>query len=318
MTRSGLFVRVRARLHAEHGFSLVETVIAITIIFGSLLTLAYTATIGFGYESLARQRQSATSLANGTMEQVRGLAYAKVETGMLTSDLSGDSNVVTGCSGDAAGVYRFLSCTAGTVKGSGEKIVHNAAAVNPTSPLVPHQTTSTVGGITYTIQTYVTNDCTVVDGVVCTALTPYRVTAIVTWTGGRTYPTKLVRIQSLFYSPTGCRSTETHPYAAPCQPFFYGTATVPRGEVYVSGAVDETSFSNGDLFTGNVESSVQHEQLTQGQASYTPTGVQLVDGAGHIAAAAPAKSPPLPTPIPARRRRRRTGRPRTRELRRAP
>ncbi len=282
--------KVRARLHAEHGFSLLETVVAITVIFASLVALSYTATAGFGYESLARQRQSATALANGTMEQVRGLAYARIQTGMLTSDLAGDPNVVTGCSGDPAGTYRFLSCTPGTVPGSGEKIVHSSTATNPTVPLVPHERTVTENGIAYTIRTYVTNDCTTVDGVTCTALDPYRVTVIVTWTGGRTYPTKLVRLQSLFYSPTGCRSTTTHPYAAPCQPFFFGTATVPRGEIHIektSGAtvgVRDTSFASGDLLVGAVEASVQHEQTTHAQASFTPTGLQLVDGSGTLTA----------------------------------
>ncbi len=54
--KNGVLERCRARLHDEHGFSLLETVIAITIIFGSLLVLAYTATAGFGYEALARER----------------------------------------------------------------------------------------------------------------------------------------------------------------------------------------------------------------------------------------------------------------------
>lgn len=278
--KRGLLERVRARLHAEHGFSLLETVMAITVIFASLLALSYTATVGFGYESLARQRQSATALANGTMEQARGLAYAKIQTGMLTSDLAGDPNIVTGCAGDPADTYRFLSCTPGEVPGSGEKIVHSSTATNPTSPLVPHTTTVTENGIVFTISTYVTNDCTTVDGIVCTALDPYRITVIVTWTGGRTYPTKLVRLQSLFYSPTGCRSTETHPFAAPCQPFFFGTASIPRGEVHISGSVNGTSFQSGDLFTPALDSQVQHEQMTQAQAGYTPTGVQIVDGSG--------------------------------------
>jgi type II secretory pathway pseudopilin PulG len=275
----GLLEKVRARLHAEHGFSLLETVIAITVIFASLLALSYTATVGFGYESLARQRQSATALANGTMEQARGLAYAKIQTGMRTGDLAGDPNVVTGCAGDPAGTYRFLSCSPGTVPGSGEKIVHSPTATNA-APLVPHATTDTQNGITFTIRTYVTNDCTTVDGTVCTALDPYRVTVIVTWTGGRSYPTKLVRLQSLFYSPTGCRSMETHPFAAPCQPFFFGTASIPRGEIHIEGTVSNTSFKSGDLFTPALDSQVQHEQMTRAQAGYTPTGVQIVDGAG--------------------------------------
>ena len=70
-----LAVRLRARLYPdERGFTLLETVIAITVIFSALLALAYTATIGFGYESLARQKLTATGIADQIMEQVRGLA----------------------------------------------------------------------------------------------------------------------------------------------------------------------------------------------------------------------------------------------------
>jgi type II secretory pathway pseudopilin PulG len=275
-----IFVRVRARLHDERGFSLIETVIAIGIVFASLVTLSFTATVGFGYESLARQRQSATSLANGTMEQARGLAYAKIQTGMSTSDLTGDTNIVTGCAGDPVGTYRFLSCTPGSVPGSGEKIVHNATAVNPTSPLVPHVRTVTQNGIEFTVRTYVTNNCPVTDLIVCTSPSPFRVTVIATWVGGRTYPTKTVRLQSLFYSPTGCGSNETHPYAAPCQPFFFGASNMPRGEIHIAGSVSDTTFVSGDLFVPSVEASIQHEQLTEAQSGYTPTGIQLVDGTG--------------------------------------
>ena len=280
MTRkNGSLERCRARLHDEHGFSLLETVVAIGVIFGSLLVLAYTATIGFGYESVARQRQSATGIANQAMEQVRGLAYAKVQTGMLTSDLTGDTNLVTGCSGDAVGVYRFLSCTPGEIPGSGEKIVQSSGATNPTTPLVPHVGTFTQNSTVFTTRAYVTNDCPTIDTTTCLAIDPYRVTVLVTWTSGKA-PAKLVRIQSLFYSPTGCRSTDTHPFAAPCQPYFFGTATVPRGEINVTGEISGIAFQGGDLFTTGVDSSVQHEQMSQAQASYTATGVQLLESTG--------------------------------------
>src|SRR3990172_6542805 len=103
-----LFVRIHARLHDdERGFGLVETVIAVGIIFASLGTLAYSATVGFGYQELARQRQAATGLANQVMEEIRGLAYTKIQAGLLSTDFTGDANIVS-CSG----TYRFLSCTA--------------------------------------------------------------------------------------------------------------------------------------------------------------------------------------------------------------
>jgi type II secretory pathway pseudopilin PulG len=93
--RSFLF-GMRARLHDEGGFSLLETVIAIGIIFGSLLTLALSTTTGLKYFGIGRERQAANQIANQLMEQTRGLAYHKITRGMQTSSLSSDPNLVTG------------------------------------------------------------------------------------------------------------------------------------------------------------------------------------------------------------------------------
>jgi type II secretory pathway pseudopilin PulG len=278
MTRTRTpFARLAARLrHDERGFSLVETVIAAGVIFASLLTLAFTATAGFGYQGLARHRQAATGLANQVMEEVRGLAYEKIEAGLSSTDLAGDPNIVS-CSG----TYRFLSCTADPDEpGSGEAIVHSAGLSNIT-PLVPHRSSTApntdpvLDGITYRWATYVTRDDSV-------ANSPYRVTVIVTWTGGlkANAPNKLVRVQSLFWSPDGCRSTETHPFAAPCQPFFYGTSIVPQSSVEVQGSVDAVDFASGQLLTPKASSSAQEEQTQRIQGSWTGAELVLVEPDG--------------------------------------
>ncbi len=281
MTRWQLERRIRARLHGERGFTLVETVIAIVLIFGSLTALAYTATIGFGYGNLAKQKQVATGIANQLMEEIRGLAYDTVAKGLLTSNVpNGDANIVA-CGTPT--VYRYLSCSAGSTPGSGEKIVSSTSTTNPTVPLVPHQGTITGNGVPFSWSTYVTNDCAVVDASNgCPALNPYRVTVLVTWTGGRAAPNKLVSVQSLLFSPGGCRSTATHPFAAPCQPFFFGEATVPQSQITITAVsptgLPNTTFVSGDLLMGTLEANAQQEQLSQVEGGYAPVGVQLTDG----------------------------------------
>ena len=236
MIRSQLARRLRALGTDERGFTLLETIIAITVIFGSMVVLAYAALASLNYQDVAKQRQGADAVSSKVMEEVRGLAYDKITAGLLSTDLSGDANIVS-CSG----TYRFLSCTAGSTPGSGEKIV-NSPGLATTTPIVPHRSSTapnanvTLDHITYTWSVYVTQDDSVTNA-------PYRVTAIVTWTKGASGGSKLVRIQSLFWSPIGCASTATHPFASPCQPFYLGNATVPNGDITVSGTIGDTTFS---------------------------------------------------------------------------
>ncbi|HEX2425140.1 MAG TPA: prepilin-type N-terminal cleavage/methylation domain-containing protein [Actinomycetota bacterium] len=280
--------RLASRLNTdEAGFTMVEMLIAIGIIATALFGLAYTATEGFTYESLARQKQTATGIANQIMEQTRGLAWDKITAGHLASDLSTstDSNLVAGCAGDSAGTYRFLSCSPNGTPGSGERLVTLAQACpsgtpNCVYPLISHIGQITQNNIVYTWKTYDTNNCPTSTTSGCTTTTPYRITVIVTWTGGRSAPNKIVEVQSLFWSPGGCRSTATHPFAAPCQPFFYGVSNVPSGDIHLAGTIDRTNFSEGDLFSPGVESTLQQEQLSQVQGSFDQSGVRIVDDQG--------------------------------------
>jgi type II secretory pathway pseudopilin PulG len=292
--------RILARLHDdERGFTLLESLLAITVILGSVLSLAYSAIVGFSYEDLARQKQTATGIADQVMEQVRGLAWDRVTTGHLSADLGATRSdlsvttpdtgyLVTGCAGDAVGTYRLFQCpinvTASSQPGSGEQVVASAVPCTSGSdcvyPLVRHAGQITQNNIVYTWRVYDTNNCPSSTSPGCTAATPYRVTVVVTWTGGTLASSKIAEMQSLFWSPSGCRSTATHPFAAPCQPFFYGTASVNRGNVNLSGTVSQTAFQSGDLFTSGAQSSVQQEQLSQAQGQFQQSGVRLVDDSG--------------------------------------
>ena len=91
--------RLRSRLRGEAGFTLIELMVAVSIMLVALLALAYTATIGFSDIALARQRQGASGLANQTMEQIRALPFDVLKKGLSNADLTGggDPNITGGC-----------------------------------------------------------------------------------------------------------------------------------------------------------------------------------------------------------------------------
>jgi type II secretory pathway pseudopilin PulG len=305
--KNGLFVRIHARVRDdERGFSLLETVIAITVIFGSLITLALSASTGFRYVGIGREQQAANQVANQLMEQSRGLAFSKIQRGMQASELATDPNLVTSCTGDPTGTYHLLSCT-------GEKVVSTnlncpAATTDCSVPIVP--SSGTVGQaqdypVDYTWHSYVTNDCPSV-GTGCPTISPYRVTIIVSWDGAGTSPDGVqgVTTQSLFHSPGGCINSSTHPFAAPCQPFYYGQAIAPSGEIEVSGTVGAVDFQSGAIITTGVETTMQVEQVSQVQGSWsqsqtnltTSTGTSILPSAASFGATAVDSDPSATTP----------------------
>jgi type II secretory pathway pseudopilin PulG len=265
MNRRHLIRRIRARLHGERGFTILETVIALMVVFASLTALAYTASVGFRYVGYGRDRIQATGLSNRIMEDIRGLAYTKITNGLPTSELTSDSRIK-----NCSGVYRFEKC-------SGEKIVSSTFDASYEAEwLVPHTGTLTVGNLDVTYHTYVTNDDPTSN--------PYRVTVIIEWANGAiaNAPNNSVRVQSLFWSPNGCVNPNTHPFAAPCQPFFYAQVEAPQSRLDVTGQLHDFAidFDSLALTLPGVSATAQEEQTTQLNAASTISGIQFVDSAG--------------------------------------
>jgi hypothetical protein len=275
MTRAMLRRRLSAQVDEdERGFTIIETMIAITIIFAAMVAMAYTATLGFHSIAYGRERVTADGIADQVMETIRGQAYSKIQTGLSSGDLT-DPNIVN-CGGTPV-VYRFLSC-------SGEQLVSSGGV--PSTPWInPHTGTiaasATTNRIAFNWKTYITNDCPSVTAT-CLAMTPYRVTVMISWASAA-YPNKannLVQIQSLFSSPSGCLGSSTHPFAAPCQPSFYGIAQVPAAHIDISGSIQGLTFTSGYLGLTGTESNLQNEQVTVGRASFSESQVSVTDGAG--------------------------------------
>jgi type II secretory pathway pseudopilin PulG len=261
MTARTLTRRTRSRLHGERGFTIVETVVAMVVIFASLTALAYTATIGFRYIAYGRDRQQATGLANQIMEEIRGQAYSVITRGMSTTDITSDARIVT-CST----VKRFETC-------SGPKVVSSSVPVGTAAPwLIPHSGTRSVGNLEVSWATYVTNDDP--------AANPYSVTVIVSWGAGALAqgPNNLVRIESNFWSPSGCVSSDTHPFAAPCQPYFYGLASVPAGSV-TFGSINlhelAVDLDRATVSFPSARASLQQEQVSNLEADAVESALSI-------------------------------------------
>jgi hypothetical protein len=74
-------------------------------------------------------------------------------------------------------------------------------------------------------------------------------------------------------------SSETHPFAAPCQPFFYGQASVPQGKVTIAGQIHNNglTWSQSVVKLTGAEADLQQEQVSELQSTFTQSGVTQTD-----------------------------------------
>jgi type II secretory pathway pseudopilin PulG len=259
---SGIIGRVRFRLHAEGGFTLIEVMMAVGVMAVTLLAMAYTSTIAFSDIGFARQRQGATGLANQAIEQARALPFDTLKKGLSSNDstIASDPNIT------ACGINKCFG---------GEQIpLSGYSAATVITPLVPHRTTIVIGPTTFTVSVYVTyyNNQT-------TANNTFRLTSIVTWANPqRRGVLAKVTTQTVAFSPAGCLSTATHPFAAPCQPFLYSTASADEGHVDVSGTLEGVSLDHASVWVQGFQSNLQIEQISavSGTAQTSGASTQLL------------------------------------------
>jgi type II secretory pathway pseudopilin PulG len=289
-TLDRLIARLRSRTAREEGFTLVEVMVAVAILFIALLALARTATVAFTDIAASRQRQTANQLANQLVEEVRAIPYESVKRGLKTNQLTGDPNVI-----NCSGTYYFpnLGCPAPT---GSEKVVHTNGGPN-TRPLVPHN--GSVGPpdypSTYNWSVYVT------EAADAPSAGAYRVTAQVTWTPAqRSGVRSSIDAKTLLYSPTGSVDSSTHPFTGPRQAYFFGSANAGAGEFSSVGTAGGQAF---DLMSADLlqtTSTVQTEQTIRAEgATYLPGLTHTVAGvestSGGTSATSQADTDPVTT-----------------------
>lgn len=272
----------------ESGFTLIEVVMASGVLMVVMSGLAYLGTVAFTDIATARVRQTATALANESIEQVRAMPYDRVSLGLKTSDLGGDPAITN----DGTG-YRF----------GAERIPHGD--VPDVAPIVPHLSTSTTDDVPYTIGVYITYyDDDEYSGA-------YRVTAVVSWAASlRQSTVNRVEVETVIFAPS-CGSDPTHVFAAPCEPYFHSATAAMPGGITIGDAgrgfapLVGSTFHQLGLSLPQADTTLEGEQVTRMNTNVTTSGVTVRHSdsdtdavAGKRAASAASSTDPSPNPPP--------------------
>ncbi|MHB1509133.1 MAG: type IV pilus modification PilV family protein [Acidimicrobiales bacterium] len=139
----------RYSVDEDDGFSLVELVVALTILAVAMLGVGEGLLATMVGSSVARERSVATALVSGDIAKVESLPFAALEAGLNPSvdSLGADPEIASTVSG--TGTSYVFKPTGATIPAT------SSASTEP--PLVPHVATVTLS-IPYKVATYPTVD----------------------------------------------------------------------------------------------------------------------------------------------------------------
>ena len=217
--------RRERRATNEGGFTILESTIALAVIFAVLIGLLGALTAGARGLVTGRQRSAALALANEVMENARGRAY-----GDVGHDFDSDPTLAT----DPA-----ITGTAPNLKFGGEPLAASTVdagasggtVTNPLFPFSPHKFTSKREQTTYTTVVYVTSVSPAFGD-------PYkRITSMVSWSPAQ-YATaaRSVTLSSFLFNA-----------GAPPDPRLIGTGEVDAGSFKVTGTLSGIALSDARL-----------------------------------------------------------------------
>ncbi len=295
----------RRSLQAESGFTIVESLIALGLVFGVVVGLLATVNIGIRGLLTGRQRSVALSIANEVIETARSRSYSDVG-----HDLDSDPTLATdtAISGAVPNLLYANPAPAPAEALVGSVVDAGAAAgatANPLFPFSPHRWPTLREATTYTTSVYVTR-------VVPTLGDPYRrLTVTVTWDRTLDAASAIpatVRLSSFLFNAI-----------QPPDPLFVGLAEADAGTVtvvnrssggdlsdarvwlpYAHGEIDSRFVRRATGFAGTARSvtnlrsgSVSGCTVSNGGLTAECAGVKAETGSDNDAATAPPDHNPL-------------------------
>ena len=277
---------LQRRAHGEGGFTLIEVIVAMVITVMVMTSLSYVVISSLKTIQQAKQRETATALATQELERLRALPYDTVTKTDTAASLKAGLLYAT----TVAGVTTF-SPPSSLVPGVSEPLVINTVSSQWKDVQVDQ--------VTYRVHTYVTRATPTASG-----SQPFNLTTIVQWTSS-VWPAGRTSIErSTTFSPAGCLSTATSPFAAPCQAYVTARAGDALAGITVSDPVDSTlpllgsSYSQLRIDLATTSSTFLVEQTANGSAQASTSAAQrdeTVASGGELAKAA-VDSDPSSTP----------------------
>lgn len=235
--------RVAARLRNESGFTIVESIVALTIVFALVVALLRTMDTGTRVIIAAKRQAAATAFASELLERARSLEWDHIGLTSLANGVTCPTQV--GCAtfsdpatGEFGADLAFNPLTGNWDYGGEEIVFVNGATFDPFLSFHDQQTRDNTSFDRYLFVTSVRSDP-------ADAATERfrRLTAVVGW-----------------QAPSGLRndvrlSTVMSPFIEPSQPLIHGEVTLDGGALSVNGDVRGTRAWLGDgrgLFTANL------------------------------------------------------------------
>ncbi|MEY2565589.1 MAG: hypothetical protein QOE35_118 [Actinomycetota bacterium] len=243
--RTGRGVRLRPA-GADDGFTIVESVIAMSLIFMVLIGLLGTLASASKSIVTARQRNTAVGLANQVLETARATKYEYVGLSSTDSTIASDS-AISGGSYDGAPIAY--------------------AVPSNQSPWPAHTVTTTVSNTAFVTKTYVTL-------VTPAGGDPYKkVTTIVDWSasgktqyGAAAIPAS-VKLESYIFNAV-----------LPADPLLQGLASATGGTISISGTVDNLAVTDATLALPQAGSSLESQFVQKAEALAQSANADVTGG----------------------------------------